>query len=111
MSNTNKYFADLIKVCSVLPVFAVMPAMAVSWNGMDDLILGAGEVWKTNDTMTVSGAISGTGIVKALPIGGDAVLTINSDISDFTGSFVAHLFDESVSLVLAILTVPFPSKI
>ncbi len=28
MSNTNKYFADLIKVCSVLPVFAVMPAMA-----------------------------------------------------------------------------------
>ncbi len=27
MSNT-KYFADLIKVCSVLPVFAVMPAMA-----------------------------------------------------------------------------------
>lgn len=28
MSNTNKYVADLIKVCSVLPVFAVMPAMA-----------------------------------------------------------------------------------
>lgn len=28
MSNTNKYVADLIKVCSVLPVFAVAPAMA-----------------------------------------------------------------------------------
>ncbi|MBR4860037.1 MAG: hypothetical protein IKV10_01930, partial [Alphaproteobacteria bacterium] len=90
MSNTNKYFADLIKVCSVLPVFAVMPAMAVSWNGMDDLVLGAGEVWKTNDTMTVSGAISGAGIVKVLPIGGDAVLTIDGDISDFTGSFVTQ---------------------
>lgn len=35
MSNTNKYFADLIKVCSVLPVFAVMPAMAIDYTSGD----------------------------------------------------------------------------
>lgn len=37
MSNT-KYFADLIKVCSVLPVFAVMPAMAEAPKPIDGKI-------------------------------------------------------------------------
>ncbi len=38
MSNT-KYFADLIKVCSVLPVFAVMPAMAAEYNEATEITI------------------------------------------------------------------------
>ena len=49
MSNT-KYFADLIKVCSVLPVFAVMPAMGANYTKVDETPM--------NGVLTMSGEYS-----------------------------------------------------
>ena len=56
MSN-NKHFADLMKVCSVLPVFAVMPAMASALDSQ--LVIDSSETLKLSN-MNVSGMAADT---------------------------------------------------
>lgn len=76
MSNT-KYFADLVKVCSVLPVFAVAPAMADVERIVTEV--GGSQVWnnKTVSNFSTDPKNSATwegGLVK---VSGASSLTIN----------------------------------
>lgn len=92
MSNTNKYFADLIKVCSVLPVFAVAPAMAETHP--DGLVIDAGtvETIATGDQEIYAGSLSGGGVLLVKPNADAANTTvvIEGSIKDFNGAFQTH---------------------
>ncbi|MBQ3039297.1 MAG: hypothetical protein IJD41_01915, partial [Alphaproteobacteria bacterium] len=76
MSNT-KYFADLVKVCSVLPALMVMPAMAEVERIVTEV--GSGQVWNNKTVSNFStdpknGATWEGGLIK---VSEASVLTIN----------------------------------
>ena len=67
MSNT-KHLADLMKVCSILPIFAVMPAMAT-------------EQLKVNSNLEMTeGILDGEFTAAAIRVEDEGVLTINGAV-------------------------------
>lgn len=69
MSNT-KHLADLMKVCSILPIFAVMPAMAT-------------EQLKVNSNLEMTeGILNGEFTAAAIRVEDKGVLTINGAVFD-----------------------------
>lgn len=96
MSNT-KHLADLLKVCSILPALAIMPAMGAMHT--EDIIAEAGTVEKisTGAEEVYTGSLSGSGNVYIVP---KVVPNTNNSkfdstkvvwegsIKDFTGGFL-----------------------
>ena len=60
MSN-NKHFADLLKVCSILPALAIMPAMASNEPFL------SGNAFVLGDVVTNNTIFGGVRIVSASP--------------------------------------------
>jgi len=90
MSNT-KYFADLVKVCSVLPVFAVMPAMA---NTLDSqLVIDSSEILKLSnvDISWMTADTNGGAIVSAGALNVSGVKFVGNSSQGYGG--VAYLLN------------------
>ncbi len=90
MSNT-KYFADLVKVCSVLPVFAVMPAMA---NTLDSqLVIDSSEALKLSnvDISWMTADTNGGAIVSAGALNVSGVKFLGNSSQGYGG--VAYLLN------------------
>ena len=90
MSNT-KYFADLVKVCSVLPVFAVMPAMA---NTLDSqLVIDSSETLKLSnvDISWMTADTNGGAIVSAGALNVSGVKFVGNSSQGYGG--VAYLLN------------------
>lgn len=94
MSNM-KNLADILKVCSVLPIFAVMPAMAAT-HTEDIVVKSTDKVYEigTSDTEIYTGTLSGDGYVyiRPGPVGADGTrpdttVVWEGSIADFTGAF------------------------
>ena len=68
MSN-NKHFADLLKVCSILPALAIMPAMAETHT--DNLVADSAKMLEigTGDIEKYTGTLSGNGVIYIKPGG------------------------------------------
>ena len=91
MSNI-KHFADLMKVCSILPALLVMPAMAATHSEDITIDEGSKKTVSTGAEELYTGMLSGAGslYVTAKKIDGvykDTTVIIEGDISDFTGNF------------------------
>ena len=92
MSNT-KNFADLMKVCSVLPALLVMPAFAATYS--DDITIADGKTLtvRTGTEETYTGALTGEGTFAVTPGGKvdgvykDTVAVLEGSVAGFTGDF------------------------
>ena len=77
MSN-NKHFADLLKVCSILPALAIMPAMA------DEAKIGADSYPTLFEALSVAQSIPGS------------VVTLTGTVSNGSGKTIAEGADLTV---------------
>lgn len=94
MSNM-KNLADILKVCSVLPIFAVMPAIGATHT--EDLVVKSTDKKfeiGTGGTEIYTGSLSGDGIVYVRPgstvtdgFRPDTTAVFEGSIADFTGEF------------------------
>lgn len=96
-----KKITNITHLCSVLAITSVIgaiPAFAQdkTW-GTEALELSNNDTWTTDVDKTVSGKLTGNGTVKVHPSGvvpdrKDTELTIESDISEFSGKFFTQVF-------------------
>ena len=123
MELSHKY-SSILRKCALLNAtilvgtMLVFPvgAVNVDWNGVDPLVMTEGDVWTTNTTQTVTGKISGVGTILSRPGGSAAgsytneTLTINSDISAFSGNFQTRQFSNGTGNPNAISTIIFNTR-
>ncbi len=85
----HKSLVELIKICSVLPALAVLPAFGASVNcGGDACDVPAGDEWQmTGIDVKFYGALSGAGDVVVNGYGKDANLDLYGSVANFTGTF------------------------
>ncbi|MBR2011681.1 MAG: autotransporter outer membrane beta-barrel domain-containing protein [Alphaproteobacteria bacterium] len=91
MSNT-KHFADLMKVCSILPALLVMPAMGATYSAPVEIESGKTFKVATGAEETYTGAVTGEGKFQVLPgkvdgVYNDTTVVLNGDVTGFTGIF------------------------
>lgn len=120
MELSHKY-SNILRKCAILNATLLMGAMIalpveaknISWEGDTALDIKAGDVWNAKKSQTVTGALSGDGMIGIVPsklaTGNyeDTTLTVESNISDFAGTFSTTQYGNSSGNPNAVSTIIF----